>query len=77
VARNVVKRLEKSLTPIPTKDFSNNPMPLLKCICTDKAHILSEFLIESLLGISFLASMSAPIASVRYLLLLSQTKKSQ
>lgn len=58
MAKNVVKRLQKSLIISPSSVVKT--MEALPDISTDKVHLLSEFLIETLLGISFLAS-SAPI----------------
>ena len=59
VAKNVVKRLQKSLSPVPQKRETSDPLELLPEICSDKVHLLSEFLIESLLGISFMTPSSA------------------
>jgi hypothetical protein len=65
VAKNVVKRLQKSLSPNVSKGTNDKPLSVLEEICTDKVHLLSEFLIESLLGISFLASSSPVVSKVR------------
>lgn len=54
----VVKRLVKSTTPPHSSE--GKVFESLQEISTDKVHLLSEFLIETLLGISFLAS-NAPI----------------
>jgi len=64
VAKNVVRRLQKSLTPNIGRAFKDKPLLTLDDICTDKVHLLSEFLIESLLGISFLASNAPSIPKV-------------
>ena len=59
VAKNVVKRLQKSLSPYPVQKVAETPVDALSEICTDKVHLISEFLIESLLGISFMAANSS------------------
>ncbi|CAL8111027.1 unnamed protein product [Orchesella dallaii] len=59
VATNVMKRLQKCMSQTPSFDVQLNPHKTLPDICTDKVHVLTEFLIESLLGISFLASNSS------------------
>lgn len=66
VATNVMKRLQKCMTHSPSHDDECwNPKKSLPDICTDKVHVLTEFLIESLLGISFLASTSSLSTTVR------------
>jgi baculoviral IAP repeat-containing protein 6 len=59
VAKNVVKRLQKSLAPFPATN--EKALESLNEISTDKVHLLSEFLIETLLGISFLATSRTPL----------------
>ncbi|CAG7720785.1 unnamed protein product [Allacma fusca] len=68
VAKNVMKRLQKSLSPFPiavqqqssnSGSHNNGSSNSLSEICTDKVHIISEFLIESLLGISFILTSNS------------------
>ena len=52
VAKNVIKRLQKSLT-FGSDESTENPLSSLSVICTDKVKLVNEFLIESLLGTSY------------------------
>lgn len=64
VATNGMKRLQRFMTQYPTDVSALNPRRNLPDICTDKVHVLTELLIESLLGISFLASSSSLATTV-------------
>jgi hypothetical protein len=59
VAKNVIRRLKKSCVTFALP----KSLETLSSICTDKVHLITEFLIETLLGISFLSS-SAPMPAV-------------
>lgn len=52
----MIARLKQSLEPFAAVREAENPMLLLPKISSDKVRLISSFLVDSLLGLSFMAS---------------------